>query len=214
VGLLSDRLLVDAVGQLDGDMEPGGDAANGGVWERFGERVDERVTATQDQLAVTRWRLDPAASSAEFQVPHFWGLVTVKGHFERLDGWLEIDENGQRQITLTIDAASLHTSIGKRDKHLRSAAFFDTQNHPEVRFRSTSVSDAEEDRLRVEGELEVAGERVLLRLDPTIHQTDHQLDVEAATTVDQRLLGMTWSPLGMTRTPATLTVHARPGRES
>jgi hypothetical protein len=62
--------------------------------------------------------------------------------------------------------------------------------------------------------LEVAGERVPLRLDPTIHQTDHQLDIEAATTVDQRLLGMTWSPLGMTRTPATLTVHARLRRQS
>ena len=120
----------------------------------------------------------------------------------------------QRQITLTIDAASLHTGSSKRDKHLRSAAFFDTQNHPEVRFRSTSVSDAGEDRLRVEGVLEAAGERVALRLEPTIHQTDDQLDIEATTTVDQRLLGMTWSPLGMTRTPATLIVHARLRRES
>ena len=34
-----------------------------------------------------------------------------------------------------------------------------------MRFRSTSVSDAGEDRLRVEGELEVAGERVPLKLD-------------------------------------------------
>jgi polyisoprenoid-binding protein YceI len=169
---------------------------------------------THDHPAVTRWRLDPAASRAEFRVPHFWGLVTVRGHFERLDGWLEMDESGQRRITLTIDAASLHTGSGQRDKHLRSADFFDTQNHPEVRFRSTDVSDAGQDRLRVEGELEAAGERVVLRLDPTIHQTDHQLDIEAATTVDQRLLGMTWSPLGMTRSPATLAVHARLQKES
>ncbi len=169
---------------------------------------------TQDQLAVTRWRLDPAASSAEFQVPHFWGLVTVKGHFERLDGCLEIDESEQRRITLTIDAASLHTSSRKRDKHLRSTAFFDTQNHPEVRFRSTSVSDAGEDRLHVEGELEVAGERVPLRLDPTIHQTDRQLDIEATTTVDHRLLDMTCSPFGMTRTHASLSVQPRLRRES
>jgi hypothetical protein len=38
-------LLVDAVGQLDGEMQPGGDAADGGLWERFGERLDERVAA-------------------------------------------------------------------------------------------------------------------------------------------------------------------------
>ncbi|MGI8507646.1 MAG: YceI family protein [Solirubrobacteraceae bacterium] len=166
------------------------------------------------RLAGTRWRLDPSASSAEFQVPHFWGLVTVTGHFERLDGRLEIDESRQLQMTLTIDPASLHTGIGKRDKHLRSAAFFDTQNHSEVRFRSTSVSNAGEHQFRVEGELEVAGERVPLQLDPMIHQTDDQLDIEATTTVDQRKLGMTWSPLGMTRTPATLTVHVRLRQES
>jgi len=169
---------------------------------------------TQHQRAVTRWRLDPAASSAEFQVPHFWGLLTVKGHFERLDGWLEIDGSEQRRITLTIDAASLHTGSRQRDKHLRSATFFDAQNHPELHFRSTSVSNAGEDRLRVEGELEVAGQRVPVQLEPTIQQTDDEIDIDATTTVDQRLLGMTWSPLGMTRTPCILTVHARLRRES
>ncbi len=166
------------------------------------------------RLGGTRWRVDPSASSAEFQVPHFWGLVSVKGHFERLDGRLEIDESRQLQMMLTVDAASLHTGIRRRDTHLRAAAFFDTQHHPEVRFRSTSVSTTSEHRLRVEGELEVAGERVPLQLEPTIQQTDDQLDIEATTTVDQSRLGMTWSPLGMTRTPTTLTVHARLRRES
>jgi polyisoprenoid-binding protein YceI len=101
-----------------------------------------------------RWRLDPSASSAEFQVPHFWGLVTVKGHFEQLAGWLEVGDSQELQMTLTIDAASLDTGMSRRDKHLRSADFFDTQNHSEVRFRSTSVSNTREHRLRVEGELE------------------------------------------------------------
>jgi len=117
-------------------------------------------------------------------------------------------------MKLTIDAASLHTGNRKRDKHLRSAAFFDTQNHPGMQFRSTSVSDAGEDRLRVGGELEVAGARVPLTLEPTIQQTNDQLDIRATTTVDQRKLGMTWSPLGMTRTPATLTIHVRLRPES
>ena len=69
---------------------------------------------TRDQLCVTRWRLDPAASSAKFQVPHFWGLVTIKGHFALLDGWLEIDGSEQRRITLTIDAAGTFTNTWER----------------------------------------------------------------------------------------------------
>jgi polyisoprenoid-binding protein YceI len=46
-------------------------------------------------VARARWRLDSGRSSAEFQVEHFWGLITVHRHFERLDGVLEIDGAAQ-----------------------------------------------------------------------------------------------------------------------
>ena len=38
----------------------------------------------------TRWRIDPARSSVEFRTPTFWGLVTVKGGFERYGGTLDL----------------------------------------------------------------------------------------------------------------------------
>jgi hypothetical protein len=41
------------------------------------------------------------------------------------------------------------------------------------------------------------------------HARASELEIEATTTVDHRLLGMTWSPLGMIRPPATLHVKAR-----
>ena len=67
-------------------------------------------TADTTGRDATRWRLEPAPhSSAEFRVPHFWGLVKVKGHFDRLDGWFEIDQNGHRRLELIIDVASLNT---------------------------------------------------------------------------------------------------------
>ncbi|MEO6859148.1 MAG: YceI family protein [Solirubrobacteraceae bacterium] len=168
--------------------------------------------AERSSLA-TCWRLDPVGSKAEFRVPHFWGLVTVGGHFDRIDGVLDIDENGQRQIELTIDAASLDTGIRKRDKHLRSADFFDAERNPEVRFHSTRISDPGDGPLRVDGELVAAGNRVALSLEPTLEQSDGQLRIDTSTLVDQRQLGMTWSPLGMTRTPVTLHVHALLRRE-
>ena len=36
------------------------------------------------------WRLDPGRSSVEFHVRHFYGLMTVKGHFDRYDGTLQL----------------------------------------------------------------------------------------------------------------------------
>lgn len=165
-------------------------------------------TDTLNREAVKRWRLDPDRSTAEFRVPNFWGLAKVKGRFDRLSGWLEIGEHGERRLELTIDATSLNTGNDKRDEHLRSPDFFDTERHPTVRFVSTSVGDPLDGRVHVEGELLAAGHRVVLELEPMLRQTADGLLLDASTTLDQRELGMTFSPLRMTRTPAALTVHA------
>jgi polyisoprenoid-binding protein YceI len=162
----------------------------------------------ESSLANTQWRLDASVSTASFQVPHFWGLVTVKGQVTRLDGELELDHGRPRRMTLTIDAGSVHTGNRRRDRHLRSGDFFDTDNHPEVRFRSTSISEVTDDRLGVEGELEAAGQRISLTLEPTIQRVGDTLEIDLTTTIDQRQLGIMWSPLGMTRSPTALTVHA------
>jgi polyisoprenoid-binding protein YceI len=172
------------------------------------------IPDTLKEAGVGRWRIDPARSTAEFRVPNFWGLMKVKGRFDRLNGWFEIGERGERRMELTIDATSVNTGNAKRDEHLRSGEFFDTEHHPTVRFVSTSVSDPVGGRIRVNGELLAAGHRVVLDLEPTLRQHADELQIEASTTLDQRELGMTYSPLGMTRAPATLTVHAQLTPES
>ena len=114
-------------------------------------------TTRNQSDATTRWRLDPTDSSAEFGVPHFWGLLTVKGRFDRLDGRLEADHDGPQRIELTIEAASVSTRNRQRDRHLRSADFFDVDRHPKVCFRSTAIRTADDGSLRVAGELTAAG---------------------------------------------------------
>lgn len=166
------------------------------------------ITAISDSLTGTSWQLDPEASHAEFRVRTFWGLVAVRGHFDGLAGWLELDDDGRRHMGLTIDAASLDTGNSRRDTHLRSADFFDCERHPHVHFRSTRVTEAGDGRLRVEGELEAAGRRVPLELEPTVTRDgEDRLQIHADTTVDQGRLGMTHARLGIRR-PARLTVRA------
>ena len=167
------------------------------------------IPDTLEEAGAGRWRVDPARSTAEFSVPNFWGLMKVKGRFDCLSGWLEIGEHGERRMELTIDATSVNTGNQRRDEHLRSDEFFDTERHPTVRFVSTSVSNPAGGRMHVHGELLAAGHRVVLDIEPTLRQHADELQVDASTTLDQRELGMTYSPLGMTRTPATLTVHAQ-----
>jgi polyisoprenoid-binding protein YceI len=151
----------------------------------------------------TRWRLDPKRSSVEFHVRHFYGLMTVRGRFERFEGTLEL--RSDPAVRLTIDATSLDTKQKKRDQHLRSADFFDVELHPQVQFISDRAT-LEGGRLNVHGELHAAGRTIPLDLDATLSYMDGELDVQAVTHADHRELGMTWSPLGILRAPSKLIV--------
>jgi polyisoprenoid-binding protein YceI len=168
---------------------------------------------TTDSAATTRWRLDPDRSTAEFSVRHLWGAIRVKGRFAHLDGWFETDPSGCGRMELTVDTASLRTGNRQRDRHLRSPDFFDTQRHPDMRFRSTSVEAAGNGRLLVKGELAAAGNHVVLELEPTVEHDGDRLRIDASTAIDQRQLGMTWSPFGIAKAPASVTVRAELLRE-
>ncbi len=172
------------------------------------------MTATlieQRTAAPTRWSVDEAESSVEFAVKTFWGLTAVRGRFDRFGGWYETGPEGTT-IELTIDADSLDTGNSMRDKHLRSADFFGVAEHPAVRFTSTRVHHVTDSILHVAGHLEAAGNVVPLEFAATVQQVGHGLEVEATTTVDHHLFGMSSGRLGMIRPPATLHVKARLSR--
>ena len=76
-------------------------------------------------LAATRWTLDASASSVEFSVRQFWGLSTVHGHSPSFRGELELGADGAGRAELCIEAASVATGNRRRDRHLRSADYFD-----------------------------------------------------------------------------------------
>jgi polyisoprenoid-binding protein YceI len=166
------------------------------------------VKSRERAVASARWSIDSHETSVAFAVRTFWGLATVHGRFGRFTGSYEVGPDGPK-IELTIDADSLDTGNRLRDKHLRSAEFFNVAEHPRVRFTSTRVRDGGDGTLHVEGGLEAAGKVVPLQFDATVQQVDHGLQVEATTTVDQRQLGMSSGQLGMIRPPATLHVKAR-----
>ncbi len=157
-----------------------------------------------------RWVLDPRASRVEFGVRHFWGAVTVRGWFGRLEGEGTVGRDGKVTGQLVMDAASLNTKNKQRDRHLRSADFFGAADHPRV---VVTVSQAELTRggqLAAEGELEAAGVREPLSF--TADVVDASADavtLQAEVTVNRSRFGMTWSPLRIASMQATGSVTAR-----
>jgi polyisoprenoid-binding protein YceI len=169
--------------------------------------IEQTTTTTSAaRLADGAWALDPARSRVAFHVRHIYGQMTVRGEFSDYEGTLDL--NGTPAAELTIQAASLDTKHGKRDKHLRSKDFFDVERHPQVRFVS-DTAHLDGDTLRVRGQLHAAGRQVPLELDATVREVDGELEIEGVTEVDHRDLAMTWSPLGILRAPSKLIVRGR-----
>jgi polyisoprenoid-binding protein YceI len=157
-----------------------------------------------------RWVLDPQASRVEFGVRHFWGAVTVRGWFQRLEGEAAVGPDGKISGQLIIDAGSLNTKNKQRDRHLRSADFFNVQDHPRVMVTVSRAELTHGAQLVAEGELEAAGVREPLSfIAEVVDASPDAVTLQAGLTVDRSRFGMTWSPLRMTSMQATGSVTAR-----
>jgi polyisoprenoid-binding protein YceI len=164
------------------------------------------TTLTTNDLATGTWRLDPSRSSVDFHVRSVYGLITVKGHFDRYQGTLDL--SGRPAIALIVEADSLDTNNERRDKHLRSADFFDVADHPQVRFEA-DAADLDGDTMKVRGLLYAAGRHVPVEADATVTAAGDEFEIEATALTDQRELGMTYSPLGVISAPSRLIVRGR-----
>jgi polyisoprenoid-binding protein YceI len=146
------------------------------------------------------WDIDTAHSSIEFTAKHMM-VTNVKGRFTRFSGDAHLDETNpaNSRVDVTIDLASLTTGTEGRDNHLRSADFFDVENHPTATFYSTKVEKVDEDRLRVTGDLTIRGVTKPVTLDVTVEgkvkdmQGKDRYGFTATTSFSRKDFGLEWN---------------------
>ncbi len=94
-------------------------------------------------VASDSYVFDPAHTSATFKIEHL-GISWVAGRFDELSGKCAIDkaDPAKSSFEVTIKATSIDTNNVQRNDHLRSDAFFDVKQFPEMTFKSTSVKKA------------------------------------------------------------------------
>lgn len=156
------------------------------------------------------WQLDPSGSTVTISHKTIWGLVTVRGEFSDLSGSAEILSDGSARGRLEIGAGSLDTKHAKRDKHLRSADFFDADKHPHIIVDVTTATRSDGDNVAASGTLTVAGQTKPLTLTAAIADvTDQSVTLRADTQIDRADFGMTWNQLGMVKGLAQVSVVAR-----
>ena len=109
-------------------------------------------------VMATIWRLDSTHSEVQFKVKHLM-ITTVTGYFKHFD--LAVETEGDdfttaSRIEFTADINSIDTNNEQRDTHLKSADFFDAENHAQLRFTGRKYETSGEEGT-LQGELTIRG---------------------------------------------------------
>lgn len=115
------------------------------------------VLAAVPALAQDVYRIDPVHSEVSFKVGHL--LAKTSGRFTKFSGTIKVDpaDIGRSSVEVTIDAASITTDNEARDKHLKSAEFFNVAKFPAITFKSTAVKEVAKGKLEVTGDFTMHG---------------------------------------------------------
>jgi polyisoprenoid-binding protein YceI len=160
-----------------------------------------------DTVLTGEWVLDPSRSTVSLTTKSL-GVVTVKGAFRQVTGEGTVTGSGQVGGTLTVAAASIDTKNKKRDTHLRSADFFDSDNYPDITFTVDGIQLSGQD-VTVTGTLRIRGrERPLTFNGTAMVHGDGEVWLDAAVNVNRADFGMTWNMLGTVSMHNALTIHA------
>lgn len=161
----------------------------------------------QDGSLAGTWTLDPAKSEVLLKSRHTWGLRPVHGVFREASGTGTITPAGEVSGVIAVVAGSVDTKNPQRDKHLRSADFFDIDNHPEFTFTADGASPAG-DGVRITGNLTVRGGTRPATLDAKVSVVGDELQLDGEIQVNRADYGMKWNFIGVASMHSTIAVHA------
>lgn len=142
--------------------------------------------------AQKQWVLDKTHSNVNFSVSHMV-VSEVDGRFDNFEATLlqpNEDLTGAK-ITATIDPSSINTANERRDGHLKSDDFFNSDQFPKATFVSKNVKKGEGNKFKITGDLTirditkevtfdavfmgVLGKKMGLKATTTINRFDYNL---------------------------------------
>ena len=102
------------------------------------------------------FQIDNAHTQIQFAVRHMM-ISKVRGEFSKFSGSIDLDVDHPERTVVEVDVelASINTRDAQRDGHLRSADFFDVENNPTMRFKSTAVQVLDKSHARLTGDLTI-----------------------------------------------------------
>src|SRR3989338_4972819 len=135
---------------------------------RFAVLVSSVLIAAPSAWSAT-YKVDPDHSAVSFKVRHLFSKVS--GAFNDFSGTFVYEPGHPEQWSAeaSVNTASIDTRGAARDKHLRSADFFDVETFPTMTFKSTKVENAAPSGAKLHGLLTLHGVERPVVLDLEIH---------------------------------------------
>ncbi|HJU53381.1 MAG TPA: YceI family protein [Pyrinomonadaceae bacterium] len=144
------------------------------------------------------YKIDPLHSIIGFAIRHF-EINWVEGRFKDFTGTIHYDESDltKSSVEFTAKIESIDTGVEPRDKHLRTADFFEAEKYPEMTFKSTRVERKGKQGGVLHGDFTLKGVTRQVSLPFTITgaikdgQGNMRFGVSAKTTINRRDYGIT-----------------------
>ena len=149
--------------------------------------------------SATTYEIDKSHTTVAFKIRHLFSFV--QGSFRDFSGQFEYTPGSAEgwKAEATVQTTSIDTNVAERDKHLRTADFFDVEKFPTMTFKSTEVTDVTATSAKLHGILTLHGVEKPVVLDVTIHGEgkdpwgNMRSGFSATTTINRKDFGLTWN---------------------
>jgi polyisoprenoid-binding protein YceI len=123
--------------------------------QRYAARPERKSYEYHTAPTAIPYTIDPAHSSAGFKIRHLM-IAYVRGGFGGVTGDVIFDPANPANIRInaSINATTLNTLDERRDAHVKSAEFLDTEKYPTITFVSTRVAPNGDSRWKIAGEFD------------------------------------------------------------
>ncbi|MCC2252052.1 MAG: YceI family protein [Bacillota bacterium] len=152
-------------------------------------------------MGKTVWNIDTVHSEIGFSVKHMM-ISKAKGSFNNFNAVFEadVDDLTGSKLEVTIDVGSIDTRNKDRDDHLRSADFFDVENHPNMTFVATDIHKKSGNNYEITGDLAIRGTKKPVTLNVVMEgQSKDPMSgnivagFSGETTINRKDFGLTWN---------------------
>lgn len=115
--------------------------------------------ATSSIAQAEPFTLDKSHTAITFQVDHL-GYSLTHGRFSEFDAEIDFDQDDvtKSSVSFSINAPSVNTGWAKRDEHVRGPDFLNSEEHPVITFKSTSIEKTGENTATMVGDLTMNGQ--------------------------------------------------------